>query len=140
MSPTGVYERRPEHYEKAVAAMRRWHKEHPKRPAEWGRKISEAKTGQPFSDEHRAAISRAQTLPDALITYGAAHIRMRREHPLTHCERADDTCSKRFQYALRHTAPMEHLRRDDYGVFSVHREDYISLCVSHHKRYDNKKG
>ena len=137
--PRGVYERRPEHWEKqvkAMAAVNRGSKHSP----EWNAKISASRKGQRKTPEHRKALGDAQRLPDEQLTYGAVHFRMRREHPADHCESADDTCSTKFQYALLHDTPEDHLRRDNYGVFSIHREDYIPLCGSHHGRYDYKRG
>jgi hypothetical protein len=114
MSPVGVYPRTAEHKAKIGAAQR----------------------GRP----------RPQTTGEGngyfagdRVGYDGAHKRLSGRLP-QECAFADETCRGRIESALRHETPPERLvgavGRHHGAHFSLHEEDYMSLCQNHHIRYD----
>jgi hypothetical protein len=77
-------------------------------------------------------------------SYAAVHIRHRKMLELV-CQQASEECSGRIEVALDHDTPPERLLGSTDGRrthYSLSPGDYLTLCVTHHKRYDevNIKG
>ena len=71
------------------------------------------------------------------VKYRAAHMRPRKVLLGEPCAHADETCKGRLEVAFRHDTPPEHVKTDPRGFpYSTRTEDYMSLCASHHRRYD----
>lgn len=112
-----------------------------KHSAETVRRISESRKGKGLgnknalgnrmSEEAKARIRQACAGERSYkwtgddVTYDGIHLWIGHHHgSATHCELADETCSKTFHWS------------NISGEYSRDMSDWWQLCVSHHKRYD----
>lgn len=101
-------------------------------------KISASNTGRRRTEESRAKMraraigNRSHWKGDA-VGYEAIHLRVRRGDE---CERCSAT-ERVLHRAFNHDTPNEFVRyRADGLPYSVRAEDYMTLCVPCHKKYD----
>ena len=124
---------------KMAAAGRRRYED----PAERA-KIGAVHKGVPKSPQTRARMSAAtqgegnsQWRGDA-IGYDAAHKRAKRVLPAA-CAHADKTCKGILEVAFKHDTHTEFVKIDPATGYrySPRPEDYMRLCASHHRLYDD---
>ena len=110
--------------------------------AETRAKIAAAQVGRKptftgaHSAETRAAIRASLKARTTVLTYYSAHARVRRERGKPdHCEHCGlAEAGRRYEWA--YTGP----GREAVKAFSANLNDYISLCVACHRKFDGYRG
>lgn len=71
------------------------------------------------------------------VGYGGTHQRHRKALEGQPCAMLDESCKGPLHAALSHDTDPSRLRIDGRRIFySVESDDYMMLCASHHRRYD----
>lgn len=70
--------------------------------------------------------------------YGPMHYRARKLLIGQPCAHEDETCKGRLEVVFNHNTFKEFVRVDVRGTFSTQVRDYLMMCTSHHRRYDQR--